>query len=68
MRVRITFEANAPMKWGLLVAVVGILVLFTHWAVLPDVDALSPTALAFMITGAVIYMIGRTMQIWKKRV
>jgi hypothetical protein len=65
--VKIVFHANKPMWVGLVVGVAGILMLLLHLTVLSSMDWLFTGGFATAIVGALIYLMGRSIQIMKKR-
>ncbi len=65
--VKIVFHGNKPMWVGLIVAIVGALMVAVHLLAFGDSEWLFNTGFAVAITGMLIYLMGRAMQLFKKR-
>jgi len=65
--VRFVFHGNKPMWVGLLVALAGIVMMVTNMVIPGDQEWLFSTGLAVMIVGMLIYLMGRAVQLFKKR-
>jgi len=65
--VKIVFHGNKPMWVGLLVAIAGALMVALHLVALRDSEWLFNTGFAVAITGMLIYLMGRAMQLFKRR-
>jgi hypothetical protein len=65
--VRIVFHANKPMWVGLVVGLAGALMLLLHVTVLGGQDWLFEAGFVTAIAGMAIYLMGRSLQLMKKR-
>jgi hypothetical protein len=66
-KVKLVLDANLPMKMGLIVAGIGILLALAQKLFLKSVGELWAVGFAAVILGAMLYLAGRVHQLWKRR-